>query len=108
MSTIVMYIKLNQLSTKAETIINESDMDDEFESIYTMIIWNIQKYLRKGSGSIIGSVIDHINNISKYNPLAGSSYLKLPKELDYPQKGLINIQNTDDNECFKWLDTLNG
>ena len=38
MTTIVIYIKLNQLSTKAETIINESDMDDEFESIYTMII----------------------------------------------------------------------
>ena len=37
-TTIVIYIKLNQLSTKAETIINESDMDDEFESIYTMII----------------------------------------------------------------------
>ena len=27
------------------------------------------------------SVIDHIS-ISKYNPLTGSSYIKLPKELD--------------------------
>ena len=34
--------------------------------------------------------------------LAGSSYLKLPKELDHPKKSLINIQNIDDNECFKW------
>ena len=25
----------------------------------------------------------------------------LPKELDHPKKGLINIQNIDDNECFK-------
>ena len=24
-----------------------------------------------------------------------------PKELDHPKKGLINIQNIDDNECFK-------
>ena len=24
------------------------------------------------------------------------------KELDHPRKGLINIQNIDDNECFKW------
>ena len=29
-------------------------------------------------------------------------YLKFPKELDNPRKGLINIQNTDDNQCFKW------
>ena len=40
--------------------------------------------------------------MSKYNALAGSSYSKLPKELDHPGKGLINIQNTDDNECFRW------
>ena len=56
----------------------------------------------KGSGWIIDSVIDHTVSISKYNPLAGSSYIKLPKELHHPRKGLINIENTDDNECFKW------
>ena len=27
---------------------------------------------------------------------------KLPKESDHPRKLLINIQNVDDNECFKW------
>ena len=30
------------------------------------------------------------------------SYIRLPKELDHPRKGLINIQNTDNNECLKW------
>ena len=34
--------------------------------------------------------------------IAGSSYIKLPKELKHPIQGLINIQNIDDNECFKW------
>ena len=38
----------------------------------------------------------------KYIPLDGSSYKKLLKELNHPRKGLINIQNIDDNECFKW------
>ena len=61
-----------------------------------------KKSLGKGSGWIIDSVIDHNISISKYNPLAGSSYIKLSKELDHPRKGLINIQNTDDNDCFKW------
>ena len=41
-------------------------------------------------------------SISKYDPLAESSYIKLPKELDHSRKGLINIQNTHYNECFKW------
>ena len=31
---------------------------------------------------------------------AGSSYIKLPKELDYIRKVLINIQNIDGNECL--------
>ena len=38
----------------------------------------------------------------KYNPFTSSSYIKLPKQLDHSRKGLINIQNTDDNECFEW------
>ena len=31
-----------------------------------------------------------------------SSYIELPKELNQPRKRLINIQNINDNECFKW------
>ena len=66
-------------SSKAEIIINENNIDDVFKSIYTAIITNIQKSLGKGSGWIIDSVIDHTISISKHNPLAGSSYIKLPK-----------------------------
>ena len=89
-------------SWKAETIINENDIDDVFKSIHTTIITNIQKSLGKGSGLIIDSVIGHTISIWKNDPLAGNSYIKLPVELDHPRKGLINIQNVDDNECFKW------
>ena len=28
--------------------------------------------------------------------------MKLLKELDHPRKGLVNIQDADDNEWFKW------
>ena len=37
------------------------------------------------------------------NPLAESSFIKLPKEVDHPRKGLINIQYTNDHECFNWF-----
>ena len=89
------------LHSKAETIIYKNDIDDNiFKSIFTTVVLNIQKFVRKCSGSPINSVIEHNINISKYNPLAGSSYIKLAKEIDHPRKGLINIQNISDN---KWL-----
>ena len=62
------------------------DIDDVFKSIYTTILSNIQKSLGKGSGWITDSVIDHNIKISKYNPLAGSNYIKLTKELDQSKK----------------------
>ena len=37
------------LFSKAETIINDSDIDNVFESIYTTIISNIQTSLENGS-----------------------------------------------------------
>ena len=40
------------LSSKAEIIINVRDIDDVFQSIYALVITNIQKYLGKGSGWI--------------------------------------------------------
>ena len=42
--------------SKAETITNESDIDDAFESIYTAIMSNMQKSLGKVSSWIIDSV----------------------------------------------------
>ena len=72
------------------------------QSIYTLVITNVQKSLKKGSDWIIDSIIDHAISISKNNPLAESSCIKLPKKLDHPRKGLINIQNINDNEYLKW------
>ena len=57
-------------SSKAEIIINENDVDDVLQSIYTPIITKIQKSLGKDLSWIIDLVIDHTFSISKYNPLA--------------------------------------
>ena len=35
---------------------------------------------------MIDSVVDHTNNLSKYKPLSGSCYIKLPKGLDHLKK----------------------
>ena len=55
----------------AEAVIHESEIYDAIESIYTTAISNVTDL-----------VIDDIN-ISKNNPVVGSSYAKLPKELDH-------------------------
>ena len=91
-------------------MINESDIHCFFKSVSTTVITNIaniQKSLGKGSDCITDSFMNHTISISNYNPLAWSSYIKLPKELDHPGKGLINVQHFDDNSSFKrvWPDT---
>lgn len=39
-------------------------------------------------------------NINKYNPLAASSYIKLPKQIEV-KKAVVNINNND-QMCFAW------
>ena len=89
-------------SSKSGIITNESHIDDVFQSIYTKITTNLQKFSGNSLGWIIDSVINHTVSISKYNPLAGSSYIKLTKEIEHPGKWLINVQNFDNKECFRW------
>ena len=66
-------------SSKAEIIINESDIDDVFKSIYTTIITNIQKSLGKGSGWIIQSLIILVvfQSITFYLEAVISNYQKI-------------------------------
>ena len=67
------------------------------------VISNIKNFLRQGSRWTIDLVIEININISKYTLLAGSSYIKLPKELNHSTKGFINILNIQIMN-----DTLNG
>ena len=71
------------LNSNVDTAINEIVINDVFRSIYTTTISNIQKILWKGLSWITDSVIDQNFNISKYNIMAGNSYIKLPKELNH-------------------------
>ena len=60
-------------NSKTEILIDESNSDDVFQSIYIAIITNLQNSLGKDSDWIIDSIIDHTVSISKYNLSAGSS-----------------------------------
>ena len=73
-------------SQKWKRLLVKENNDNLFESIHNTITSSIQKSLGKNSCRIIDSVANHTIIISKYNSLAGSIYIKLPKELDHPKK----------------------
>ena len=58
------------MNSKAETIINESNTEDVFEFILSMVISNTQKSLAKGSSWTNYSVVNYNINIAKYQLLA--------------------------------------
>ena len=70
-------------------------------SAYEELKHRLDIWTGEGSGWIIDRIEDINIDISNYDPLAGSSYIILPQELNNPKKGLINLKNKD-NECFKW------
>ena len=79
-------------------MIIESDIDDVFQSVYTAIMSNLQKPLGKDLSWIIVLVKEH--NISLIPQLEAviSNY---QQNQAIQEKGLIDIQDVDDNECFK-------
>ena len=73
----------------------------KLEKFFQEILYRLDAGINNGSGWIIESIESQYINISTYKPLLGSSYIKLPTELDHPRKGLINIRNKD-QKCFSW------
>ena len=88
-------------NTKKQTLTNEVEITNFLETTQQQIVNKIEQWISKGSAWIIKSVDGHFINVVRYRPLRGSSYIPLPKELQNPAKGIINIKNNDD-ECFRW------
>ena len=92
--------KTAYFNSKAQTIINQTEIAEALKLTAQQILNRIAQWISEGSGWIIKSIDNHYLNIVRYKPMKGSSYLKLPIELQN-KKGLINLQNKD-NECFRW------
>ena len=93
--------RIGYFNSKPKTIINANDLQPFLDVNVEQILNTIHKWISQGSAPIINSIDGHYINIIKYEPLAGSSYIKLPTELQHHKKGIINLQNKD-NECFRW------
>ena len=60
----------------------------------------MEEFQEKGSGWSLPQILSLTININKYEPMKGSSYIELPKEI-LMKKACVNVQNKDD-QCFKW------
>ena len=94
-------IKTVYFNYTSSPITNNDNINEELKLSEQRISNKIANWISEGSGWTIESVDDHYLNITKYQPLKGSSYIQLTKELRNSSRGLINIKN-DDNECFRW------
>ena len=93
--------KTTFFNSKPQTIINNAEIPEALQLSKQQILNMIAQWISEGSGWTIQSVDNHYLNIVQYQPMKGSSYIKLPQELKHHRKGLINMKN-DDNECFRW------
>ena len=94
-------LKNGYFNSTTDLIINETDIKLVIQASQQQILNKIAQWISEGSGWTIQSIENHYINIVNYNPLKGSSYIKLPQELWNSTKGLINMKNKD-NECFRW------
>ena len=87
-------------NSSTDLIINKTDIKLSLQASQQQILNKIAQWISEGSGWTIQSIENNYINIVNYDPLKGSSYITLPKELCNSAKGLINMKNVD-NECFR-------
>ena len=90
-------------NTKNSVVDESTDLIDFLSVSVERLIELIESLQGKGSGWVFDKVLHFDIFVDVYKPLAGSSYIALPKFLA-DKKAIINPKNTDD-ECFKWCVT---
>lgn len=93
--------KIISLITKYKVITTEGEIEKSARDAEKEILEKLAGWCGEQSGWRFQDIISHHVSINTYRPLAGSSYLELPEGLKR-RKGLINVKNLKDKECFRW------
>lgn len=88
-------------TTSTITVYNEDDIDNVLEEIYNDILTKIENFIINGSNWTIVRILKSELHIAELTLDRIGSYFPLCQYL-IDKKALINPQNEDDNECFKW------
>ena len=92
------------IHTDVVTVTQGDDVGEIYNTLVAQILEKIEEFQNMGSGWQFEQVVTFDINTDPYTPLAGSSYIEVPKEL-VGKHAIINVKNVKDNECFKWAVT---
>ena len=97
------YISKFAFHSVGQKIITEStDPHEIYNEMFKEIEEEVQKVEHAdGSGWVFVEVENLTLHTSIWDPLKGSSYIDLPKELKN-KKAIINMKNEDNDKCFLW------
>ena len=70
-------------NSTTKTVINHKF---SLENTFQEIVYRIDNWINEGSGWIVELIEFQYINVSTYRPLSGSSYVKLPAELEVQKK----------------------
>lgn len=71
-----------------------------YENVQEIILRDVSESQERDSGWSLSKIINLQVNINKFTLMTGSSYIKLPKEIEI-KHACINVQNNDEC-CFLW------
>ena len=91
--------------SNTEIILEATDLNKIYGDAVNKIQESIAKFQMLGSNWRFRSVDKLDINTKIYEPLRGDSYIPLPNKLEN-KKAIINPQNEEDEECFKWSITI--
>ena len=83
-------------SSKQETILEGTDLEETYKNMIVKIIDSMEKWKDESSKWRLEKIINLDLYLSKYNPLGGSSYIPLSSYLKN-KKAIINMKNNDEN-----------
>ena len=82
-------------------IIEATDLSEVFDEMRKLQLEIIENFQGQNTPWVFEEVMYYDIGIVPHDPVSGSSYIKLPEELD-SKYAIINVKNKNDHECFKW------
>jgi len=78
-----------------------SDLECIFHEHTMEIISKTQEFQESDRGWYLNKLIRLEMNVNLYTPMAGSSFIPLPRFL-LTKKAIVNVCNENDQYCFEW------
>ncbi|XP_065354937.1 uncharacterized protein LOC135949334 [Calliphora vicina] len=93
-------LHVQTFQTKMKDVFYIKDFEEVFLTEINSIVHKMEEFQTRDSGWTLVQLIKVELNLNKYQPLKGSSFIPLPKQI-LVKRACINVQNKDDY-CFKW------